>query len=507
MLSPPRTLAAVLLCSSTALGDPGAPVPGSTPTVQAAAATSAPAESPSKVNADSGAEAGSVAPLQSAAPVSGGGASASSPASAGAATDPMLEPGPSPSHVLGSWQEAVRLVRGRSTSVRTAAAQAMVATAESERALAAFYPQLQATGSVSHALIRGTAVDSSGQVRGNLPDPATGLSAAINFRQPLLDLSAWHEHHTAGLSIDASREREKDTQRLVLGSVANAVVSVFTAERLAEVSRVALRSSLSTLELTRRRAELGASSRVDVLRAQQEAALNRVQVVAANESLERARESLGLALGYVDAWGVAADVKLDALAADAAAICKPLPEITQRADVRASRFDSEVAVRRIAQTDLQLAPRLDLSSDFTYTSRELTDNGKPMQWTIGALLTVPIYDGGLRVAARHSAVAQATIATEQVTEVTRRAALEVRQAQRGVLVATENLQVSTMSRDLAKETVRLAELSFVNGKGTNFELVDAQRRYQQAELDLAVKEFEVVRARITALLAQVNCNF
>lgn len=386
-------------------------------------------------------------------------------------------------------------------------AQSLAAAAESERVLTQFYPQIRGTGSVNRSLLLGTGIDSSGRLTDRLPDPATTWGAGLSLRQPLLDLGAWHDHSTAQLAERAAKERTTDAQRLVLAALASTIVSVVTAERLAEVSRVGLASSLSTLELTRRRAALGASSMVDVVRVQQEVALNRVQVLQAREALIRAREGLGMALGYAEPWGIAMNVNLDALAHDAAMVCRSVAPNEVRADVRAARIDAEVAKRRTERTNLQLAPRLDFTSDFNYTTRPITDNGKPMQWTIGALLSVPIYDGGSRTAARHAAAAQADIAAAQVRQVDRQATIEVIQADRAVSVATDNFQVSTASRDLAKETVRLAELSLLNGKGTSFELVDAQRRYQQAELDLAVKEFEVVKARLTALLARANCTF
>ena len=39
----------------------------------------------------------------------------------------------------------------------------------------------------------------------------------------------------------------------------------------------------------------------------------------------------------------------------------------------------------------------------------------------------------------------------------------------------------------------------------DFGSVDAARRTREADLDLAVKEFQLVSARITALLATANC--
>src|SRR5690606_24737144 len=117
------------------------------------------------------------------------------------------------------------------------------------------------------------------------------------FRQPLIAPRVWHEAGTAELSVKAAQTRVADSERVVLAQVADTIVAVVTAERLAEISRVSLQSSLYTLDLTRRRALLGAGNKVDVLRAEQEVELNRSQVVNANEALRRSREALGMALG------------------------------------------------------------------------------------------------------------------------------------------------------------------------------------------------------------------
>jgi outer membrane protein TolC len=245
---------------------------------------------------------------------------------------------------------------------------------------------------------------------------------------------------------------------------------------------------------------------VDVLRAEQEVSLNRAQVVNANEALRRSREALGMALGYPEAFGVNQDIKLDDLARDAQQVCSPIAKLDQRADIQAAKVDVEVAKRRERASDWLMSPTLDLTSDLTYSTSPSTANGRPAQWTIGALLTIPLYDGGVRVAERGAASAQVEVSRQLLEQAERQATLEVQQSLRAVQVAEQNLEVSAKSRDLSRETSRLSRLSFVNGRSTSFELVDSERRYQQAELDLAVKEFDVIRARIVALLARANCD-
>ncbi len=419
--------------------------------------------------------------------------------------DSMLEPIPAAKHTLQDWRQALRLVRARSTQMSTARAQVEFAAAQARSALVRAYPSLTANGSVNHQLLggRGTSLTTAGP---QIDNSDTIWSASLQFRQPLLNLRSWHDADTAEMRIQATRYRAEDTERVVLAALADTIVAVVTAERLAEISRVSLRSSLSTMDLTRRRARLGASSAVDVLRAQQEVALNRAQVVNANEGLRKAREALGMALGYAEAWGVNPDIRLDQLARDAAQVCTSVSGVEQRSDVRAAQAELEVAKHTVKSSDYLLAPTVDLTSTFTYTTAPFTSNGKPIQWTIGGLLTIPLYDGGMRYAEKQASSAQALVAADALTQARRVARLEVEQARRGVAVAEQNFEVSRNSRDISSETSRLARLSFINGKATSFELVDATQRHRQAELDLAVKEFDVVRAKILALLSQANCD-
>jgi outer membrane protein TolC len=318
---------------------------------------------------------------------------------------------------------------------------------------------------------------------------------------------AWYDYATSRKNIRANKLSYSDSQRLVLAQVADAIVNVVTAERLAEISRVSLKGSLSTLELNKRRNALGAASSVDVLRAEQEVTLTRSQVVQADENVRRARENLGLALGTSDSYGVVPAIRVDSLAADARNVCRPIDGVETRADVRAAHAKLEVAERNVRSVDFLYVPTVDFLSNLNWTSNErASPNGKHVTWTIGGLLTWQLYDGGLRYGTKAVNHATKRIAEETLTTTKRQARVEVQQAQRAVEVAKQNLAVSTKSRELAAESARLARIAFVAGHGTSFDLIDADRRLREADLDLAVKEFELVRAQIAALLAVSACE-
>lgn len=415
----------------------------------------------------------------------------------------MLSPVPPPAHILNDWREALRLVRSRSTSLRQAALTVSSAAAQAELAATRYHPTLRATGQLNHPLLSPGAGASN---LGFFQNYQTTWRGNVNLRQPIVNFQAWYDADTAELNVEASKLSAQDAERRVLAGVADTIVAVVTAERLAEVSRVALYSSLSTLELTERRSKLGAASAVDVLRAQQEVTLNRQKIINADEGVERAREALGMALGFPEPWGVSPNIKLDELAVDAARVCKPVTITNERSDIKALQKQQAVAERSVQSVDLQLAPTLDFTSDFTYSEPTFPQGVKPTQWVIGALLTVPLYDGGVRSAQRWQQQTQVLNTQNQIEQRSREVAVEMRQAQRAIDVAKRNYTVSVELQRVAKETARLSQLSFLNGRGTSFELVEAARRSQEADLDLAVKEFELVRAQLLAHLVLANCS-
>jgi len=425
--------------------------------------------------------------------------------------DPMLQPLPAPKNVLSTWQQALALVRAKNTSLRIQIARVDEARAISRQALSAMLPTLTGNATINRHLLLGEGVvfnDQTGAVAtGSVPDPATTWNAGLTLNIPVFAPQSWYDRGTTERAIDYAKLNVKSVERLVVGSVADAIVAVVTSERLAEISRVSLKSALSTLDLSRRRTALGASSMIDVLRTEQEVALSRSQVVSADDAAWRARDALGTALGSAEQWGVRPDIRLDQLSTEAKTSCRPEKDITTRSDVLAAEANVALAQRGVKSVDWSYWPTVDAISQLTYHGNRFTSpNDEHVTWTIGGLLTWQIYDGGLRYGVKDQRKATLRISEEQSTDTKRQATLEVRQAYRNVFVAEALLAVNTKNRDVAAENARLSRVAFLNGSGTSFDLVDTARRLREAELDLVIREFELLRAKIAALLALATCN-
>jgi len=436
-------------------------------------------------------------------------------------TDDMLAPVPPATNVLQSWRDALRLLRQNSTTLRSLQAEQDVARAQAREALAPALPTLTGNAGVTRQLLRGdvqtlvVTPPAAGSPAGALPmvsfptetipNPATTWQAGLALRIPVLNLPAWHNRGTALQQIEVARLNSKAAERNSIAIVADAVVTAVTAERLAEVSRVSLESALSTLDLSKRRAALGASSAIDVLRTEQEVSLSRAQVVSANDGVLRAREDLGAALGSPEPFGVTPSIRLDELANDAKSSCRPA-DVLSRADVRAAQASVAVAKRNEEGVSKTYWPTVDAVSNLTYWSPVSVVNGEHVTWSVGGVLSWTLYDGGLRYATRDERAAETRVAAEQVTEAKRLARLQVMQAFRNVKTSEATLFVAARTRDLAAEIARLTKVSYVNGSGTSFDLVDTARKLREAELDYTIKEFDVLRAKIAALLALATCD-
>jgi outer membrane protein TolC len=74
-----------------------------------------------------------------------------------------------------------------------------------------------------------------------------------------------------------------------------------------------------------------------------------------------------------------------------------------------------------------------------------------------------------------------------------------------VTVADDRRRVSAAARDLAAETDRLVRLSYQEGRGTSLELITAAQSLRESEIQLALRDFDVVKARVLAVLALASC--
>jgi outer membrane protein TolC len=326
----------------------------------------------------------------------------------------------------------------------------------------------------------------------------------MTLSQDIINLQEFDQISINELMEDSSRMTVDDTRRTLDLSLANQIVSVVTAERSADINRVGLRVALEQLELSKRKENLGAATMLDVVRAKQNAANARVSLVSGDEALRQARESLGLTLGIPMEFGVAREMDVNAIAEDALHSCRVVDNVDQRPDIAAARTNLEVAKRNLRNTWYSFVPVLTGTSSLTATTAVNAGYPNPT-WTLGAALSVPIFDGGTRLGQIKSQRAAEDIAAQALEALRQQAIIQVEMTKRGIAVAELSYQVSLEQRDLAALNDSMTQTGYSKGLGTSVDLVTASEAHRQAEQALVVAEFGVVKARLAAIMALSTC--
>jgi outer membrane protein TolC len=430
--------------------------------------------------------------------------------------DPMLAPvGPAPLRVA-SWNEALDILRARSTDLAVARNDVLAAQAQTRGALAALLPSIGATGSVTHNLLANTGVEPVGVDLTQMPPlpifstytvPARNeLDASLVAVQPIFNLSNIEQLGRLKVQEEATRLSASDTRRLLTIGLAEALFAVVATDRIAELNRVGLQQALARLSLVRRRVDLGDATELDLGLAESDCQSARTTLIGGDEALRRAREALGLALGIPEEVGIDAGLHPDELEHDALRACEPVDALDRRSDVAAAALKVDAATRGVRVAGDQYAPTLVAQSTLTTTTAD-TGLAPHTTWNVQAVLSVPIWDGGARMATRAQARALEGQAIEKLTALKRAASVEIRRARRAIDVANAARDVAATAHAIAERVDRLTQASFAQGHATTLQLVLAASAVRSSELTLAMRELDLIRARVGAHTSLATCRW
>jgi multidrug efflux system outer membrane protein len=418
-------------------------------------------------------------------------------------TDRMLEPLPPPRRTVGTWENVLSLVRARSTDLRLAFDEVERAEGQSRIALAGALTQLNATGSLTHNFLQGSYPIAPGA---SLAYPTRNvLSGQVALVQPVFSPRAWYAVGTARRAEDSVRMTLQDRKRIIATDVAGALVAEIAAERVAELNRVGLRQALERLALAHRREDLGSGSRLDVLRAEQDVDAARAAVVSGDEAARQDREALGIALGIAEPVGAAPGLNIDGLVNDTGTGCKLVGSVDERADLRVLHTEVDIAARGVKDVWYQFSPIVTFQSTLASSNDALAIPATT--WNIEGVLTIPIWDGGARYGELRQARAQEDEAEQNLIAQRRAVIIQIEQARRAVEVAEESRKVAVDAETHARQVDRMTQVGFLTGQGTSLDLVVSAGALRQAQINRALRDFDLVRARIDALLALADCRW
>ena len=418
-------------------------------------------------------------------------------------SDPMLAPPPAAPRQLASWDEAIAMVRATSPEYVTNFESIQKAEAQTRIALAAVLPTLNATGSYTHqfktldiALAPGVTITTPA------PDLFTG---ALGVSWNIINPRSIYGIGTAKKNVEITKLAFEDRRRIIAESIASTMLQTLALERVAELNRVGLRTALERLALARTRFEFGKGTQLDMDRSEQDVENARSQVLTGDETLRQARENLGVALGSTTPISAPGSLDLAGFEAGVAKTCHLNDDVEKRPDVLAAKARIELADRAIHDAELMFAPYLSVAGNASKSN--VATLGPDTIINVSALLTIPLYDGGVRYGQLRATRADAEIAKQALVTARLNAVVESTRTSRAVTVNKETRDVAQKQRDLAARVDARTRDGYAQGAGTSLDLVISAQALRQADINLALLEFQYAQARVTAVLANAECVY
>jgi multidrug efflux system outer membrane protein len=387
-------------------------------------------------------------------------------------------------------QRHIRSALEENKDLQVAAARVFEARAQLGVARAALFPEVN--GSTSYANQRFS--------QRSFPFNALPSAAALNPQQDFyrtgldmsFELDLWgrirRATEAARADLFASEDNRQTIRTTLIGDVAQAYFDLLELDREAEIDRRTLASRQASLALVRRRFEAGLTSALDVRRAEQEVAVAAAAVPDVERRVVQTENRISILLGR-DPGPIARGTLLEGQRMPPA-VPAGLPSdlLERRPDVRQAEERLVAANARIGEAKAAFFPRISLTGMFGLESASLSDlfTGPARVWQVGPTLTVPIFNAG-RIASNY----QATEAREQQAMIQYRQTIQ--QAFREVedaLILHEKVRDIWTQRELrvtaARQALALANLRYSNGLSGYLDVLDAERQYLSAQIDLAL---------------------
>ena len=384
------------------------------------------------------------------------------------------------------------------TSLQAAAARVTQARALLQAASAELLPQVGVGTNAQRVTVPPALASHPGEV-GN---PATaGLNASW---EPDFFNKLGQARDAAHLDA-RSREALFENTRLVVQAE---VAQVYFKLRHLDTERALVRQTVAayqdTLRLTQRRFEDGDVDELDLARVRAEVASTTAQALALDLERSVLEHALAVLLGElpshfglatIDGWQGALPIVPAGL---------PSTLLARRPDVAAAQLAMQAAEQRFGVARKAWFPDVSLTASGGYASTNVDELFKwsARAWGVGALLSLPLIDGGRRDAAIKQSEAQWDVAAAAYRDQVLTAFRDVEDQLASLRLLADRCDAEGQAVDAAARATRLSDLRYREGLVSQLELLDAQRSElagRRAAVQVRAAQYQAAVGLIRAL--------
>ena len=376
-------------------------------------------------------------------------------------------------------------------AARLAQARAFVRATDADRA-----PQVGVGASATRA---------QGIVGGAVVGPARNIFATgVDFSYEV-DLFGRLSHATDAATLDAqAQEGLLQSARLLVQAQ---VAQTYLALRALDDERSLVRSTVGayreTLALTDRRWRAGDVAELDVTRATTEVAATESDALALDRQRAGLEHALAVLVGeVVSSFSLPVAEWNSALPVIPAGL--PSTLLTRRPDVSAAQQTMLAAQARVGVAKAAYFPRVALTGTAGYASTDISDlfEWSSRAWLLGAVASLPVFDGGRRKAGIESATAQMEGEVARYREQILVAFKDVEDELSALRLLAEQAEAQGRAVQSSSRSTALSDVRYRNGYVSQLDLLDAQRselRNRRQALQVRSAQYQSTIALVRAL--------
>ncbi len=314
----------------------------------------------------------------------------------------------------------------------------------------------------------------------NNPESMGNYNASLAVVWPVYDQGrTWYGRQQARLNQDTSLLYEKRARQEVMAGTILAYIGTLLARENEIVIRQVTDTARTHLKLIQSRYDGGFVAKSDLLRAQVHIADLEQQLAEAKSQVDIAKCGLAVAMGTGGDLDITLTSPLEAgdpLEGDIDAWMDKA--LSNRPDLKSLSLQKTIAQKEVDKSNASRHPLVNLTGNYEINSKDFEDRGN--SYTVGALLSLPLYTGGRISAAIREAESNLKQTDAMLRGLNQHVCGETRQAFFNARSSWERILVAKGAVGQAEESLRIVKNRYDSGLFTITDLLDAEVAVQQS---------------------------
>jgi len=385
-------------------------------------------------------------------------------------------------------QDAEKIALQNHPQIQAAAFEAEAATAETQAARSAYYPQTY--GSLTGAVAEHNSRIAAGGL--NNPIVFDRFASGVTIGQLLTDFGRTHELvRSSNLHAKAVQENITTTRAEVLLQVAAGYFGVLRSQALQRVAEETVTARQAVADQVAAMAKQQLKSGLDVSFANVDLAQAQLQLIQARNDLQASQAQFSAALGFADlrAFQLAEEPMPGAPPEDVGQLIQDA--LRNRPELLGGRLEAN-AERSFAtaERDLWFPTISALGVAGVVPDRQAELSPPPRYAAAGFNVNIPLFNGHLFGALRSEATGRASAQERYLQDLQNRIVRDVRMAWLDASSSYQRLEVTAQLLAEARQALELAQARYNLGLSSIVELSQAQLNLTQAEISEASAKYD-----------------